>query len=197
MSANSCLDHWLYLKYFSEQSYYCYIYLFFSLRTMVLFQRFRCWLLYFVIFFVSSSQISATTRWFCLLHWKYFSESIILLLYIIICFSQHNGIISTSPLFIIVYFCFYLFPPHGLVWPLVGIAYYIESTLMSNYIIALYRHCFSPSTMAPYHCHRCWFLYFVIFLFPHPNVWVWPLVGIADYIGILCSAIILSLYCYI
>ena len=47
-------------------------------------------------------------------------------------------------------------------------------------VILSLQVCFSPSTMASFHCHRCW-LFFRFFWFPHCP-WVWPLIWIADYI---------------
>ena len=53
---------------------------------------------------------------------------------------------------------------HGWLRPLVGIAAYIGSIFPSNYIIAINCLCWSLSIMYSFHCHRCWLLYFEVFL---------------------------------
>ena len=51
-------------------------------------------------------------------------------------FSQHNGVVSSSPLLIV--FDFFLFSPWSWVWYLIRIAAYIRNTLLSNHIAAIY-----------------------------------------------------------
>ena len=83
------------------------------------------------------SWMSATTRWGFWLHWKYFAEQSYYR-YISSSFSsEHNGTVSPSPLFIVIYWSFPVIPPHGWVQPLVEIADYIGITLLSDHIIAI------------------------------------------------------------
>ena len=89
---------------------------------------------------------------------------------------------------------FSLFPHCPRVRPLIGFTDYIEITLLSNHIINIYHHCFSPSTMVFFHRHHFLFLCFVICIFS-PHVWVIPLVDITDYIGsTLLSNNIITIY---
>ena len=83
-------------------------------------------------------------------------------------FSQHNGVVSLSPLLIDIFCRFHLFVPHGWVQLLVGIADYIGSTLLIDHIITIYHNCFSPSTMALFYCHSCRLLYFAVFIVSFP-----------------------------
>ena len=48
-------------------------------------------------------------------------------------------------------------------------------------VILSRRVCFSPSTMALFHCQRCWFFFCFVFGYPH-FPWVWLLIQIAAYI---------------
>ena len=106
-----------------------------------------------------SFLMSATTRWFCWLYWKYLAERSYHC-YISFFFSEHNGVISLSPLLIFIFWSFLGIPPHGWVRPLVHNAAYIGSTFLIHRIIAINCHCFYPRIMASFHCHRCWLLYF-------------------------------------
>ena len=95
----------------------------------------------------------------------------------------------------LLFFCrFYLFPHCPWVQPLVGFTYYIGSTLMSNHIIAIYHNCFSAITMASFHCHRCWLLYFEVFLWLLPTDECDHLLGSLLTLEVIFWAIILSLY---
>ena len=51
-------------------------------------------------------------------------------------FSQHNGVVSSSPL--LFFFCGF---PHCLwVWPLIRTAVYIRTTFLIDHIVAIYPH---------------------------------------------------------
>ena len=52
-----------------------------------------------------------------------------------------------------------------------GLVILLETTLLSNKIIAIYHDCFSPIIMALFHFHYCWLLYFEFFIIP-PHGWV-------------------------
>ena len=103
---------------------------------MAPFNRHRCWLLFFVLFY------------FLLSHKRYHSLGlritleilcwvIIILIFIIIFFFHHNGVISMSPLFIAIFSHISFLPPHWWVRLLVGIVDYIGSTFLSDDIIAI------------------------------------------------------------
>ena len=83
---------------------------------------------------------------------------------VILFFSQHNDVVSLSQSSIFLFLCFSWFPHCPWMRPLVQIAAYIGSTLLSNRIISICHHCFSTSTMSSFHRHRCWLLYFEVFL---------------------------------
>ena len=134
-------------------------------------------------FFVSSLPMSATTHWVRWLYGKYFAERSYYCYISSLFFSEHNHIVLPSPLLIAIFWFFSVTLPHGWVRPLVGISAYIGSNFLSDRIIAIYHHCFPPSTMASFHYHHCWLLYFYFFMIP-PYGWLQPLVGIADSIGI-------------
>ena len=74
--------------------------------------------------------------------------------------SNCNSVVSLSPLFIVIFKIFYVISFHRWVRPLVWITDYLRTTVMSGRIIPIYHHCFYPRTMAWFHRHRCWFLYF-------------------------------------
>ena len=96
------------------------------------------------------------------------------------------------------YILSYLFPPtNGWVWPLVGIADYIGSTLLIDHIIPIYHHCFSPSTISSFKSHRCRLLYIWSFLWFLPMDECNHLLGLPITLELLFWAIILSLYFYI
>ena len=140
---------------------------------MALYHRHCCWLLFFVIFIclLLSHECNHLLRLMILL--GLLCWTIILSLYI------SFFLLSQCHLFIVTivdcYIFYFLFASYALL----GIADFIGSTLVSNNIIAIYHHCLSPITMALFHCHRCWSLYYVVLFFP-PHVWLRPIVGIAD-----------------
>ena len=65
-------------------------------------------------------------------------------------FSEHNGVVSPSPVLIVLFWSFSVISPYKWVWPLVLIDSYIGITLLSNIIITIHHHCFSTSTMASF-----------------------------------------------
>ena len=169
---------------------YCYIFYFnlighfefqyFYPSTMVSYHRHNCWLLFIYLF------ISPPHSWVRPLIGinDYIRSAFLsnhLSLYIMFSLSQNNGAVSPSLLLIVMFCCFYLFPPHGWMQPLVGITDYIRSTLLSDNIFAIYHHCFSPRTMASHHHYCCWLLFLSFYFFP-PHGWLKPRVGITDYI---------------
>ena len=103
---------------------------------------------------------------------------------------QCSGAISPSQWVI---FSSYLFPPLIWVQPLNEINYYIRSTLLSNYIIAIYHYFIrDPYELVIAVSHSLAILFqrncavspspwFYLVLFYHQG-WVQPLVGITDYI---------------
>ena len=102
---------------------------------------------------------------------------IILLLFIINVYlleQWRNFTVTVIDCYIFSYLFFF---PHRWVWPLVGIIYYIRITFLSDHISAIYHHCFSPITIASFHRHRCWFLYFLMIIFS-----LRTFVGMSDYI---------------
>ena len=85
-------------------------------------------------------------------------------------FYQHNGIVSPSPLLIVICCRFSLFLRCPWVRPLIVFADYIGSTFLSNHIIALYHHYFSQIIMALFHRQHCWLLYFKGFSGSYPRI---------------------------
>ena len=133
-------------------------------------------------------MISKIWTMISLIKFQSFLEFYFSLLFLVI----HSWWVSFSPSTVASYHChhwwlffvlFICFLPHGRVWLLIEITDYIGITCLGNHIIAIYHVCFSTSTIVSYHHHCCWLLLFVVFsLFP-PHIWLWPLVGITDYIG--------------
>ena len=78
-------------------------------------------------------------------------------------FSNHNGMVSPSPLLIVIFWSFSVIPPHIWARLLFWVAAYIGTTILSDRIIAIYPHCISPSTMVCFRRHRRWLLYFEVF----------------------------------
>ena len=91
---------------------------------------------------------------------------------------------------------FFVISPHGWVQPLVWIATYIGINFLSDCIIAIYRHCFYPSTIASFHRHRCWLLYLEVFIWFLPMDDCNHLLGLMITLEVLYWVIILSLYWY-
>ena len=109
-------------------------------------------------------------------------------------FFQHNGVVSPSPLLIVIFCCFHFFLPHGWVHPLVGIADYIGSTLLIDYIITIYHHFFLPAqwrcfTVTVVDCHI-----FCSFFPPLPTDECYHSLVSVITLEVLCWDIILSLY---
>ena len=77
-------------------------------------------------------------------------------------FSDHNGVLAQSPLLIVIFWSFSVINSQRWVLPLVRITDYIGTTLLSDHIIAIYHHCFSPIIMKWFQCNRCWLLYFEV-----------------------------------
>ena len=125
-------------------------------RTMTLFRRHHYWLLYFEVFL-----------WFPLL--DDFNQSLdslitlkitlrrdqIIAIYHDWFLSEHNGVVSSLPLLIVIFWSFSVIPPHGWVRPLIWIVAYIGSNFLSDCIIAVYHNYFSPITMASFHRYCC------------------------------------------
>ena len=128
--------------------------------TMVMFHFCRCWLSFLSFFFVSSFPTSAATCFVCCLNYKYVSNRSYYRYKSSLFFSEHNGIVSPSPLLIVIFWSFSVITHHGWVLPLIVFAAYIGSTLKIDHIIAINHHYFFPITMASFRRHRCWLLYF-------------------------------------
>ena len=82
-------------------------------------------------------------------------------------FSQKNGVVSPSPLSIVFFRHFSWIPHFPLMRPLIRIADYIGSKMLSNRIIDIHNHYFPPITMALLHRHHFWlpfwsFLWFLL-----------------------------------
>ena len=130
--------------------YFCYwpclLTIFITLYYNIQFLLFRSWyhitiiFVIFVLFITSSNPVTVSSI-----------------------FYQKNVVVLSSPLLIVIFCHFSLFPPRRQVRPLVRITDYIGSTLLSNNTIAIYHACFSPSTMDLYHRHHCLLLFLLFF----------------------------------
>ena len=167
MSMTTCSDRWLHQNYFSEQLYYRHISSLFSPITMASFHCHHCWLLYLEVFYDSSSSMTASAYWYGLLHLKLLLWAIQSSPYIMIGFSHHNGVVSPSPLLTIIFWSLSTIHPHRWVHLLIWIAASIGNTFLINFIVSIYHHFFSPSTMMTFHCHHCSFLYFEFFYYSY------------------------------
>ena len=105
-------------------------------------------------------------------------------------FSQHNGVVSPSLFLVVIFLRFSLFSCCPWVQPIVGFSENNRITFLSDNIIAIYHHCFYPSTKVSFHRH-CWqLLYFLVFFMDECN----HSLGFLITLEVLCWAIILSLY---
>ena len=127
--------------------------------------------------------MSETTHSHRCIHWNYFAEQ-----------SYYHHISSFFSLSTMAPFhhhsCWFLYFEVFL-WfllmddcnQLLGLLITLEMTFLSNQIIAIYHHCFSRSTMAPFHCRSCRLLSFWSSYIIPPLWWLQPLVGFDDCIG--------------
>ena len=113
--------------------------------TIAPFHCHRCWLLSSVVYLCLIISLEYNHSLDLLITLEVIFWEIILLLYIIIFFSKHNGFVSPSPLFIVIFWSFPVNPPHRWVQPLTGFSHYIGSTFLSNCNITIYHHCFLPT----------------------------------------------------
>ena len=146
MSVTTCSDCYFHPNYFAEQSYCCHIpplEACFWTRPLQRWQR-RWWKPIF-------KRHSTSNHSYFLWHSSLF-------------FSNYNGVISPSPLLIVIFRNFSVIPHHGRVQPLFGIAAHIGRTFPSDHIIAINHHCWSPSTMESFKCYHFWLLNFEVVL---------------------------------
>ena len=88
--------------------------------------------------------MNATTCWDRWLHWKHFAEWLYHYYISSLFLSQHNSLISTSPLLIAIFSHDYFPPPHWWVRSLVWMYDYIGSTLLICHIIVIFLYIIIP-----------------------------------------------------
>ena len=72
-------------------------------------------------------------------------------------FSQPDGVVSPSPLLIVIFWLFFWFPHFPWVWPIIRIDAYIQTTFLSNHIVAIYppvEACFWNRSLQWQQCRR-------------------------------------------
>ena len=161
---------------------------------MASFHRHCYWLLFFVFFLCLIISHKCDHSLGLLITSEVLCWDIILPQYIIIVFLQAQCRHFTVNVVDCCILKFSVTPPHRWLQPLIGIADYIVITLTSNHIINIYHHCFSLGTMASFNRHRCWFLYFEVFLWFLLTDECYHLFGLLSTLEVLFWAIVLSPY---
>ena len=106
--------------------------------------------------------------------------------------SDPNGVVTTSLLLIVIFWSFSVIPPHR--WTIFSDHCSTLTNLLSHRIITIDYHYFSPSTTAWFNCDHFYWYFLKVSMLP-PLCWLYPLVRMADYIGItLLSNQITAMY---